>query len=84
MATKTFLLDLAERTVATYLEAFLGLLLAGQVTDLSAAKAAAIAAIPAGLAVIKGALAGAIGPKSGASALPARAPRPIGEVDTAA
>lgn len=65
-----FFVDLAERTVATYLEAFLGLLLAGSVVDLPAAKAAAVAAIPAGLAVIKGALSGFLGTPTTASALP--------------
>ena len=65
-----FFVDLAERTVATYLEAFLGLLLAGQVVDLSAAKAAAVAAIPAGLAVVKGALSAFVGSPQSAAALP--------------
>ncbi|MFL4903853.1 hypothetical protein ACJ6WF_11860 [Streptomyces sp. MMS24-I2-30] len=64
------LTDLAERTIATYLEAFLGLLLASGVIDLSAAKAAAVAAIPAGLAVVKGALSSRIGSSSSAAALP--------------
>ncbi|MEV5953717.1 holin [Streptomyces sp. NPDC051987] len=67
-----FFVDLAERTVATYLEAFLGLLLAGSVVDLSAAKAAAVAAIPAGLAVVKGALSAFVGSPTTAAALPAR------------
>ncbi|MGW1071598.1 holin [Streptomyces sp. NPDC002537] len=66
-----FLLDLAERTAATYLEAFLGLLLAGTVTDLSTAKAAAVAAIPAALAIAKGALSGLLNRSGTASALPA-------------
>ncbi|MFF4752644.1 hypothetical protein [Streptomyces sp. NPDC001270] len=65
-----FFTDLAERTVATYLEAFLGLLLASSVVDLSTAKAAAVAAIPAGLAVVKGALSSLIGSSSSAAALP--------------
>ena len=65
-----FIVDLAERTVATYLEAFLGLLLAGSVVDLPAAKAAAVAAIPAGLAVVKGALSGFLGTPTTAAALP--------------
>ncbi|WJD99781.1 hypothetical protein [Streptomyces antimycoticus] len=53
-----FLYDLAERTVLTYVETFLGLLLASGATDLvdlSAAKAAAVAALPAALAVVKAA-----------------------------
>ncbi len=69
-----FLLDLAERTAATYLESFLGLLLAGTVTDLSTAKAAAVAAIPAALAIAKGTLSGIINKTGTASALPPKAP----------
>ncbi|RLU81142.1 hypothetical protein CTZ27_33425 [Streptomyces griseocarneus] len=65
-----FLLDLAERTAATYVEAFLGLLLAGTVTDLSTAKAAAVSALPAALAVVKGLLSGALSRTGTASALP--------------
>ncbi|MGW1000735.1 holin [Streptomyces sp. NPDC002520] len=65
-----FLIDIAERTVATYLEAFLGLLLAGAVVDLPAARAAAVAAIPAALAVVKGALSAFVGTPGTAAALP--------------
>ncbi|MFL4904671.1 hypothetical protein ACJ6WF_16155 [Streptomyces sp. MMS24-I2-30] len=65
-----FFTDLAERTISTYLEAFLGLLLASSVVDLSTAKAAAVAAIPAGLAVVKGALSSLIGSSSSAAVLP--------------
>ncbi|MFI1562213.1 holin [Streptomyces sp. NPDC020490] len=69
--TMTYFKDLAERVVATYLEAFVGLLLAGSVVDLPAAKAAAVAAIPAALAVVKGALSAFVGgsPRT-AAALP--------------
>jgi hypothetical protein len=74
---KSFILDLAERTVATYLQAFIGLLLAGQVTGLSTIEAAAIAAIPAGLAVIKGALARFVGDPASASLLPAKPPAEV-------
>lgn len=76
-----FLADIAERTIATYLEAFLGLLLAGSVTDLSTARAAAVAAIPAGLAIAKGAIARFLGSSGTASTLPAPkkpAPEPTG------
>jgi hypothetical protein len=66
-----FFTDLAERTIATYLEAFIGLLLVGGITDLSTAKSAAIAAVPAGLAVVKGALSGFLGDPDTASVLPA-------------
>jgi hypothetical protein len=50
--------DVAERAAATYIEAFLGLLLvsntfaSGQI-DLSVIQTAAVAAIPAALSVIK-------------------------------
>lgn len=67
--------DVAERTIATWVEAFLGLLLAGWSTNtvnLSVIESAAVAAIPAALAVIKGALAarvpGTVSPASIAEA----------------
>lgn len=58
MTTKA-LKDLAERTVASYALAFLGLLLAAgfDLTDLSALKAAGLAAVPAALQVVYSALA---------------------------
>jgi hypothetical protein len=68
-----FLIDLGERTGATYLEAFLGLLLAGGITSLSAAQSAAVAAIPAGLAVVKGALGAFLGRADTAALLPTAA-----------
>lgn len=70
---RKFLLDLVERTAATYLETFVGLLLVGGVVDLSTAKAAAVAAVPAGLAVVKSALSAFVGRPGTASALPAKA-----------
>ncbi|MDX3749630.1 hypothetical protein [Streptomyces sp. AK08-02] len=79
MATTTgtpkLLADIAERTVLTYVEAFLGLLLATGTTDivnLSTLESAAIAAIPAGLAVVKGAVGTILGRTGTASWLPAR------------
>lgn len=45
-------INLLERVLATYFEALLGLLLASGPLDLSAAQAAAIAAVPAALAVL--------------------------------
>lgn len=58
-----WLIDAAERTAATYVQAFVGLLIAGwgDVLDVSTLRAAAIAAIPAGLAVLKSALARRVG-----------------------
>ena len=60
--TAKYLIDLAERTIATYLETFLGLLLASwadvaNLGVLSVAETAGLAAIPAALAVVKGGLA---------------------------
>ncbi|MCC3769454.1 hypothetical protein [Streptomyces sp. UNOC14_S4] len=68
--TPRFLPNLAERTVATHFKAFLGLLLAGTVTDLSTAKAAAVSALPAALAIVKGTLSGVLGRTGTASLLP--------------
>lgn len=57
---KVWVRDVAERTVATWAQTFLGLLLAGWTTDavdLTLVQSAAVAAIPAALAVLKGAIA---------------------------
>lgn len=58
--------DLAERTVAAYVLAFLGLLLAAgfDLTDVSALKAAGLAAVPAALQVVYSGLARFTGDKS--------------------
>ena len=64
-------IDIAERTVATYAEAYIGLLLVSGATNLSLLKSAAVAAIPAGLAVVKGALASFLG-DTNAALLPRR------------
>jgi hypothetical protein len=55
---REFVKDLAERTVSTYVQAFLGLELADitNLTSLGATKAVALAALPAALAVLKAAL----------------------------
>lgn len=67
--TSTWFRDTFERAVATYVEAALGVwILAGpaDVFNLSVAEGAAASGVIAGLAVVKGALAGYIG-KNGAS-----------------
>ncbi|MGK5546056.1 holin [Streptomyces sp. URMC 127] len=66
------LLDILERTAAAYITTFLGLLLADgfDLTDVSALKAAAVAALPAALSVIKGAIGTRFGDKSSAAWLP--------------
>lgn len=51
------LLDLAERALSTYLETFLGVLMVASAYGLSQTKVALLAALPAGLAVVKGGLA---------------------------
>lgn len=58
---RAFLKDLADRTVSTYIQAFLGLELSDMtnLTSLGATKAVALAALPAALAVLKAAVKGA-------------------------
>ncbi|MFJ6621321.1 holin [Kitasatospora sp. NPDC091335] len=65
------IIDLVERTVATYAAAFLGLLLADgfDLTSISALKAAALAALPAALTVVKGAVASRVGDPQSAALL---------------
>lgn len=75
--TRRYLLDILERTLATYFEVFAGLVIASwaDVADLgllSVAEAAGIAAIPAALAVLKGGLARLRGDKQEASMLTIR------------
>lgn len=55
--SKNFLADLAERAIATYIQVLIGLLIVSGVTDFTAVKAAAIAAIPAALSVVKSVIA---------------------------
>lgn len=65
--TKAFLIDLAERVAATYLQSFIGLLLVSGALDIDTLKAAALAAVPAALAVVKGVLARKVGDPESAS-----------------
>lgn len=70
--TQRFLRDLAERVGATYVQAFLGLLLASGfgvdgTVELSVVVKAAIAAIPAALSLLKGLLARSVGDRESAS-----------------
>lgn len=69
---RKLLLDVLERTVATYLVSFLGLIIANGTGALSldVVKAAALAALPGALAVIKGFLGGFIGDSTTAAWLP--------------
>lgn len=61
--------DIAERTLAAYATTWLGLLLADgfDLTSVGALKAAAIAAIPAALSVVKGALGPLVGSPTSAA-----------------
>jgi hypothetical protein len=80
-AKEKLFIDILERAFFTWGETFLGLLLvaniwtgteAGKLTGvLGAAQVAAVAALPAALAVIKGALASLLGNRNTAAALPA-------------
>lgn len=57
---RVWLRDVAERTFFTWAEVFIGLLLVSWPTDaidLSVVQTAAVAAVPAALAVLKGAIA---------------------------
>ena len=71
--TRKYLTDLAERTVATYIETLAGLLIVGwadfgDVADfLDFGTSAAIAAVPAALAVIKAGMARQRGDRDTAS-----------------
>lgn len=66
-----FLLGTAERAIATYVEAFLGLLIVAGPLNLEAVEVALVAALPAALAVVKAAIASRLGTKGSPSLLPA-------------
>lgn len=53
-SAKTYALDLAERTVSTFLQAFLGALVVSQPFSLSMWQNAAVAGVAAGFALVKG------------------------------
>lgn len=67
--SNTFTVDLAERVLASYFFTLIALLLADgfDFTNVTALKAAALAAIPAALSVIKGFIARSIGDPNSAS-----------------
>lgn len=69
------LADIAERTVATYVQTLLGLMAAGATTELvslSAWQAASVAAIPASLSALKGTIGTVVGRSGTASWLTAK------------
>lgn len=70
--TKRYIRDLVERVGSTYVQAFVGLLLASGfgvdgVLDLSLVVKAGIAALPAALSLVKGLLARTVGDQESAS-----------------
>lgn len=64
---RKFLIDTAERAVATYVEVVIGLLLVAGPLDLDKVEVALVGAIPAALSVIKSAIASRLGNKGDAS-----------------
>lgn len=79
MFTKRFLLDLLERSVSTFLQAFAGTLITdGIITrvDLSLRDKLILAATAGGLAVLKALVATQVGAKDSAALLPAEVDPP--------
>ena len=74
--SRSFLVDLAERAISTYVQGFLGLLIAAGVTSLDTIQAAAVAAIPAALSVVKSLLAEKFVPGTVSPASLAQSPSP--------
>jgi hypothetical protein len=80
-----YLLDLVERAGATYVESFLGLMVASGIgtnylTDVSVWNKALIACAPTLLSIVKGGLARFTGAPNSASLLPAKDDPPGGNV----
>ena len=59
-----FIKDILERTLVTFVQAFLGVWV---VTDVSTVKTAAVAGVAAALAVLKGLIASRVGDSASAS-----------------
>ena len=76
MFSKRFVVDLSERTIRTFIQAFLGALLAAPVfnLDIPTLKAAAMAGLASVAAVIMGVVTGPIGAKETPSVLPEPGP----------
>jgi hypothetical protein len=60
MFNRVWLRDTAERSIATFAQTFLALLLAGSLADVATIQAAAVAGLASALSVIKSALAARI------------------------
>ncbi len=67
MFSRALLLDALERVLSTYVQVFLGLLIASGVTGLDAVQSAALAAIPAALSALKAVIASRFGDPDTAS-----------------
>lgn len=76
MFTKRFAVDLLERTIRTFIQAFLGALLAAPVfnLDIPTLKAAAMAGLASVAAVIMGVATGPVGAKDSPSVIPEPGP----------
>lgn len=74
--TRRLLLDVAERAVLTFIQAFLSLWVVASwadLTDVGLAQRAAVAGVAAALAVVKGFAASRVGDPTTASLLPPKA-----------
>ena len=69
-SAESFAVDLIERTTVAYLVSFLSILLAAPALSIGFAQGAAVAAIPAALAVLKSAAARFVGRRGSAAVLP--------------
>ncbi len=76
MFSKRFVVDLSERTIRTFIQAFLGALLAAPVfnLDIPTLKAAAMAGFASVAAVLMGVVTGPIGSKESPSVIPEPGP----------
>lgn len=69
---RRFLIDTAERAVATYVEVVCGLLIVAGPLELDKVEVALVAAIPAALAVVKAAIASRLGRSDSAALVEAK------------
>jgi len=67
MFTKRWLIDALERVVVTFAQAFLAIIVAAPMLDMSTMKAAAVAGIAAGLSALKAIVAKGVGDPESAS-----------------
>lgn len=69
---KNWLIDAAERVISTYVQAFLGLVIAAglDAMSMSTLRAAAVAALPAALSALKAVVARTVGSPDDASLVP--------------